>query len=86
MDDDMRERRDELSAEDEAGIMAEIDVLIAERRGLYEESIIPLEAAKEYAETEEGRSVVAICAALFQAYAQTGQEDKAELVGECAGM
>lgn len=86
MDDDMRERRDELSDEEESGIMADIDVLIAERRGLYEEAIIPLEAAKEYAEMEEGRSVEAICAALFQAYAQTGQEDKAELVQECAGM
>ena len=85
-DDDMRERREELSDEEEKSILAEIDVLAAERRGLYEESIIPLEAAKEYAEMEEGRSLVGICAALFQAYAQTGQEDKAELVSECAGM
>ncbi len=86
MDDDMRERREEISAEEEASIMSDMDILIAERRELYEQAIIPLEAAKEYAEMEEGRSLVGICAALFQAYAQTGQEEKAESVGECAGM
>ena len=86
MDDDMRERREELSDEEEDSIMAEIDVLAEERRGLYEESVGPLEDAKRYAEMEEGRSIVGICAALFQAYAQIGREDDAMSVSECAGM
>lgn len=86
MDDDMREHRDELTEEEEAAILEEIDVLAEERRGLYQASIGPLEDAKKYAEEEEGRSVMEICAALFQAYAQTGQEEMAMSVSDCAGM
>ncbi|MCY4170913.1 MAG: tetratricopeptide repeat protein [Bacteroidetes bacterium] len=86
LDDDMRARRDEITDEEEGNILAEIDVLSEERRGLYEFSIVPLEDAKMYAEMEEGRSVMEICAALFQAYAQTNQMENAELVQECAGM
>ncbi len=86
LDDDMRLRRDELTQEEEDGILADIDILAAERKGLYQESIGPLEDARKYAEMEEGRSVDAICAALFQAYAQTDQMEKAESVQECAGM
>lgn len=86
LDDDMRARRDEISEEEEQGILDKIDELSADRRSLYETSIGPLESAKKYAEMEEGRSVQEICAALFQAYAQTGQEDKATALGECAGM
>ncbi len=86
LDDDARARRDEISEEEEQGIMARIDELAAIRRSLYETSIGPLESAKRYAEMEDGRSVQEICAALFQAYAQTGQEDKATALSECAGM
>ncbi len=84
LDDDMRERRDEITDEIETNILAEIDVLSEERRGLYQLSIAPLEKAKMYAEMEEGRSVIEICTALFQAYAQTDQMDKVELVQACA--
>jgi tetratricopeptide (TPR) repeat protein len=86
LDDDRRARRDEISEEEEQDILAKIDELAAERRGLYETSIDPLESARRYAEMEEGRSAQEICAALFQAYAQTGQEDKATALSECAGM
>ncbi len=86
MDDDMRERREEISDEEELAIMDQIDILADQRRALYQESILPLEEAKKLAELMEGRSVMEICAALFQAYAQTGQEDKAMSVNECAGM
>ncbi len=86
LDDDMRARRDDLSEEEEQFIQDEIDLLIEERRGLYWDSILPLEEARNLAEMEEGRSVQEICAALFQAYAQTGQEDLAMSVSECAEM
>jgi len=86
LDDDMRARRDEISDEEEQSILDQIDVLAEQRTGLYQFSILPLEDAKKYAEMEEGRSVTEICMALFQAYAQTGQEDKAMLVSDCAGM
>jgi len=86
MDDDMRERREEITPEKEDNIMASIDDLSEVRRGLYELSIAPLEDAKKLAEMEDGRSVMEICMALFQAYAQTNQVEKAELVQECAGM
>ena len=86
LDDDMRARRDELSEEEEQSILDKIEELSVVRTSLYETSIGPLESAKEYAEMEEGRSVQEICAALFQAYAQTRQEDKALLLSECAGM
>ena len=86
LDDDMRARRDELSEEEEQSIEGKIEELEAVRKSLYETSIAPLESAKEYAEMEEGRSVQEICAALFQAYTQTRQDDKARLVMECAGI
>ena len=86
LDDDMRARREELSEEERQAISDKIDELAAERRSLYEVSIGPLENAKRYADMEDGRSVQEICAALFQAYAQTGQEDKATALSECAGM
>ena len=86
MDDDMRARRDEITDEEEQAILDQIDVLAEVRTGLYQLSILPLEDAKKYAEMEEGRSVIEICSALFQAYAQTGREDKAMLVSDCAGM
>lgn len=86
LDDDMRARRDEISEEERQDISDKIDELSMDRRSLYEISIGPLESAKRYAEMEEGRSVQEVCAALFQAYAQTGQEDKATALSECAGM
>lgn len=86
LEDDIRERKEELTTEEEESIQAQIDLLTEERKGLYQESINPLEEARTYAESEEGRSVEEICNALFQAYAQTGQEDKALSVSECAGM
>ncbi|MCY4159073.1 MAG: tetratricopeptide repeat protein [Bacteroidetes bacterium] len=87
LDDEMRERDDELSAEEEQSMMEDIDDLVEERKALYQLSIAPLESAKEYAEQEEERSVQEICAALFQAYAQTGQDEaKIMSVSECAGM
>jgi len=86
MDDDMRARKDVITDEEEQDILDQIDVMAEVRRGLYQLSIVPLEDAKKYAEMQEGRSVMEICSALFQAYAQTGQEDKAMLVSDCAGM
>jgi len=86
MDDVMRERRDDLSDEEEQSMIDEIDMLLAERRALYQSSIAPLENARENAEKEEGRSMQEICIALFQAYAQTGEEEKAVSFQECAGV
>ena len=86
MDDSLRARRDELSNEERQSILNEIDVLAEERRELYRASIVPLEEAKNYAAMESGRSAEEICVALFQAYAQTNQEDMVRSVSECAGM
>ena len=84
-DDDMRENRDVLSEEEKDNIMEQTDSLAQERKDLYQKSIEPLEVAKVYGEKDEGRSLTQICGALYQAYAQTGQEEKALSVNSCAG-
>lgn len=86
LDDDIRERREVISEEEESSIQAQIDELTHERKGLYQKSIRPLEIAKMYGEKDAERSMIQICGALYQAYAQTSQEEKALSVSACAGF
>jgi tetratricopeptide (TPR) repeat protein len=88
LDDDLRERRSEMSDDDIAQVEAQMEELADTRRGLFESAVTPLEKAKELAEAEnvDGTSLQGICQALFQSYVQTNQMDKAESVSECANV
>ncbi len=84
IDDDLRENRSSLSADEISSRESEMDTLTNERRELFSLAITPLEKAKTLGE-EDGREVQSICQVLFQSYVQTGQTDKAEGIQECAG-
>lgn len=84
LDDSLREQRASLSDAQIATQEAEIDQLVQERRGLFEEAVSPLETARSVMETE-GEDVTQVCQALFTAYVQTGQQEKAESISGCAG-
>ncbi len=84
IDDDLRENRSSLSADEISSRESEMDTLTNERRDLFGLAITPLEKAKTLGE-EDGREVQSICQVLFQSYVQTGQTEKAESIQECAG-
>lgn len=84
-DDALRAERDNLNEDQITAREAEIQELLDTRRGLYEQSIEPLERARELAEAT-GEDATPICSALFQAYAQIGEEDKYKEAAECAGI
>lgn len=83
-DDELREKKADLSADQIKQMEMKIEGLVEERRGLFASAVGPLEKAKMLGEAE-GSDLKGICQALFQSYAQTGQTDKAQSVSECAG-
>lgn len=85
VDDDLRANRASLSEDEIAQKEAELDALVEERRGLFEQAIAPLERARELQDAA-GEDTTATCSALFQSYVQTGQEDKAQDAAQCAGI
>jgi len=87
IDDELREKRSEMSEDEIKKAEAEMEELVMQRRSLFENAIGPLENAKELTEAEGGdtESLEGICQALFQSYAQTGETAKAEAVSDCAG-
>ena len=86
LDDTLRARRDSMSEEEATSMEAELTRLNSDRVDLYMEAIGPLEHARALAEADPERRSQEICIALFQAYGQTNQVDKAEGVGVCAGF
>ncbi|MFQ5568179.1 MAG: tetratricopeptide repeat protein [Rhodothermales bacterium] len=84
IDDNLREKRADLSADEISAMEAQLDELSTQRRGLFEQAIAPLERAREVSEAQ-GADLQGICQALYQAYGQTNQIEKAEAVAECAG-
>jgi pentatricopeptide repeat protein len=85
LDDSLRANRSRLSREQQQQLEAQIDQLVQERRALFAEAIVPLERARTLMEAQ-GENVSGICRALFQAYVQTDQTDKAQAVAACAGL
>ncbi len=71
------ERREELQKE--------VDVLAEQRHGLFESAIPPLVKARELVESR-GEDPTDICNALFQAYAQHNDMEKAQEAATCAGI
>ena len=84
LDDDLRAKKADYSAEEQTAKKGEIDQLADQRRALFGEAIAPLEKAKALGEAE-GRDVKSICQILFQSYVQTNHTDKAKTVSACAG-
>lgn len=84
LDDSLRANAAQLSPDEVAEIEAEMERLAEERRGYFEQAVAPLERAQELTEAEGG-DTQEICRALFSAYVQTGQQEEAEALSECAG-
>ena len=83
-DDRLREERGQLSDAQIQEREAEIETLAAERRGLFENAVGPLEQAKALME-QSGDDPTQVCQALFSAYVQTDQQQDAESIATCAG-
>lgn len=84
MDDALRAERNQLSEAQISQRETEIEGLVEQRRGYYRQAIEPLEQARQMLQAE-GEDTTQVCQALFSAYAQTGQQEQAEAVAECAG-
>ena len=84
MDDRLREVRGTLTNEQIQAREAEIDQLVQQRTQLFEAAIPALERARAIAEAN-GESAQGPCRALFQAYTNTRQTEKAQAISACAG-
>lgn len=84
IDDDVRANRSKYTAQQIREKEDEIERLTQQRRQLFQQAIPPLERARTLA-GPDADNAQDICRALFSAYAQTGQQDKAEAISECAG-
>ncbi len=85
LDDSLRTNRSRLAREQQQQLEEQIARLIEERRQLFAQAIPPLERARALIEVR-GENVQPICRALFQAYVQTDQTEKAKEVEACAGL
>jgi tetratricopeptide (TPR) repeat protein len=85
MDDSLRTNRDNMNAQAIEEYDARIMRHATERTDMFRAAIEPLEKAKELFESS-GEDATDVCIALFQAYVQTNQTDKAEGVQSCAGF
>jgi tetratricopeptide (TPR) repeat protein len=85
LDDELRANRSNLSASDIEAKEAELNDMVEERKEFFSMAIEPLESARRMMESE-GESAAATCQALFTAYAQVGEEAKAQDAAECAGI
>ena len=84
MDDQLRAERGTMSQSEVDQMEAQMEELAEERRELFSNAVDPLEKARELM-AAEGEDATGVCQALFSAYVQTQQQDKAEALAECAG-
>lgn len=85
LDDEYREKLDTLTQAEKDTRNQEMNDLADSRRALFAMAINPLDSARQLmAEVEEDPTDV--CAALYQAYVQVNELDKAEGVSSCAGF
>ena len=82
MEDSLRGQDRQLTEEEKKRMQS----LATKRQQSFKSAIPPLERARQLSQQGEGRFLQDACSALFQAYVQTEQVDKASQVEECAGM
>lgn len=85
MEDSLRANESELSESEIQELESTIQELAEERQQLFQDAIPPLERARQLAGSDS-QNRRGICRALFSAYVQTEQQQKAEQVQECAGF
>ena len=85
VDDDLRANRSDYSEAQVNEMEEKLDTLVEERTGYFAKAVEPLERARDLMQAS-GEDPSAACQALFQAYAQVGEEDKAKGAAECAGI
>ena len=84
LDDSLRAGSADLSQEQIAEMETRMEELADQRLDYFEQAVGPLEQAQQLTEAEGG-DTQEICRALFSAYVQTQQQEKAEGLSECAG-
>lgn len=84
LDDALRAERNTLTDAQISEREQRMDELAGDRRGLFQQAIPSLERAKQLME-QTGDDASQVCQALFSAYVQTDQQQKAESIAGCAG-
>lgn len=84
MDDKLRAERATMSAADVTQMEQQMATMSEQRRELFSKAIPPLEKARQLMDAS-GDDATGVCQALFSAYVQTGEQEKAEALAECAG-
>jgi tetratricopeptide (TPR) repeat protein len=86
--DTLRNDRQNLADQQVQEFQERAQQLDEQRRTLFSDAIAPLEEARALnpAGANQGVQEQSLCSALFRAYAQTEQVEKAEEVQECAGL
>lgn len=84
LDDELRQNRANLSDAEIAQKEQQMEELAQRRRELFQSAVEPLERAKALVEGA-GEDATEVCRALFSAYVQTDQQEKAEAIAACAG-
>lgn len=82
LEDRLRTEGSELSESEQKQLNAQMQRLAQQRRQLFEQAIPPLERARQMADAANRQR---ICSALYTAYVQTEQMNKAREVESCAG-
>ena len=85
LEDSLRTNEQNLSNAEAQQLNSQIESLAEERSELFQDAIQPLERALELTESSSPNRQ-GICRALFSAYVQTGQEEQAREIQECAGL
>ncbi len=85
LDDELRANRANMSDAEIENAEKEIESLVEERKKYFTMAVEPLEKARELI-SAEGDDTASICSALFTAFAQIGEEDKAKEAASCAGI
>src|SRR5690606_280530 len=79
IDDSLRANRSEMQDAQIRQLEGQMEELTNDRRALFQEAVGPLERAKSIVEGA-GEDATEVCRALFSAYVQTDQQDKAEAI------
>jgi len=84
LDDELRANQDDYSDAEVERRQNQLNDMVEQRRALFGNAVAPLEKAKELFEAQ-GEDASAVCRALFQAYVQINETDKAQAISACAG-